>query len=148
MTTRSNHDFAAEYLLLDTEISDESPMSAPWRELKDAEIAMLSDRRHGIASSDESWERLRNLFISCTAAPNADAAVCWHGVAALLTEHGGELERALDHRRIEIEKILWLQAEEIRKPTDGYQTQDYNESDLMFRREIMAELEHKLESSG
>lgn len=123
-------------------------MLAPWRELKDAEISMLSERRRGVASSVESWKRLRVLFDSCKVDADADAVLCWHGVAALLAERDGDFLRALKHRRIEIEKILWLQAEESRNPTNGYQTQDYEESDLEFRREIVAKLEHKLQSSG
>lgn len=116
--------------------------------MKDAEISMLSERRRGIATSVESWKRLRDLFDSCSVEADADAVLCWHGVAALLAERDGDLLRALQHRQIEIEKILWLHAEEIRNPTNGYQTQDYEESNLAFRREIVAILEHKLQSSG
>ena len=123
-------------------------MSAPWRELKDAEISMLLDRRRKVASSVKAWKRLRDLFDSCTDVADADEAVCWHGVAALIAERDGDFAQALEHRRIEIEKILWLQAEEVRNPTNGYQTQDYDESDLAFRREIVAILESKLQSSG
>ena len=123
-------------------------MLAPWGELKDAEIAMLSARRRGVKTSEESWERLRELFDSCSAVSDASAVLCWHGVAAMLAERDGDFLRALQHRLIEIEKIVWLQAEEIRNPTNGYQTQDYVESDLTFRREIVAILEHKLQSSG
>jgi len=123
-------------------------MSAPWRELKDAEIAMLAARRRGVKTSVESWDRLRDIFASCSSVSEADAVLCWHGVAAMLAEQDGDLLRALHHRQIEIEMILWLQAEEIRNPTNGYQTQDYEESDLKFRREIVAILENKLQSDG
>lgn len=109
---------------------------------------MLSERRLGISSSDKSWKRLRKLFDSCSIVANADEALCWHGVAALLAERDGDFARALQHRQIEIEKILWLQAEEIRNPTNRFQTQDYEESDLTFRREIVATLESKLQSGG
>lgn len=122
-------------------------MPTPWRELKDAEIAILSERRRGVVSSVATWKRLRDLFDLCNIEADADAVLCWHGVAALLAERDGDFARALYHRQIEIEKILWLQAEEIRNPTHGYQTQDYEESDLEFRREIVAILEYKLQSS-
>lgn len=122
-------------------------MFTPWRELKDAELAMLSDRKLGVVSSAESWTRLSDLFARCSTAKDANMAVCWHGVAALLAERDGEFDRALRHRQIEIEKILWLQGEEIRNPTSGYQTQDYEESDLALRREIVAQLERLLKSS-
>ena len=123
-------------------------MSAPWRELKDAEISMLSDRRRGVASFVKSWKRLRVLFELCSVVADAGEVLCWHGVAAILAERDGDFPRALHHRQIEIEKILWLQAEEVRNPTNGYQTQDYEVSDLAFRREIVAALENKLQSSG
>jgi hypothetical protein len=127
---------------------EQNPMSTPWRELKDAEIAMLLDRRRGIASSEEAWKRLNDLFDSCSEVVDAQESVCWQGVAAMMAERDGHFVKALEHRRIEIEMILWLQAEEVRNPTNGYQTQDYGESDLAFRREIVAVLEDKIQSSG
>ena len=120
-------------------------MSAPWRKPKDAENVMLSDRRRGVASSEKSWKRLRALFDSYSVKTDADEVLCWHGVAAMLAERDGDFQRALKHRQIEIEKILWLQAEEVRNPTGGYQTQDYEESDLSFRRELVSILENKLQ---
>ncbi|MEO1529197.1 MAG: hypothetical protein AAFX06_27570 [Planctomycetota bacterium] len=111
-------------------------------------MAILAERKLGIASSDESWSRLRELFICCSEAPDASAALCWHGAAALLSEHDGDLERALRHRQTEIERILWLHAEEARNPTDGFQIQDYEGPELQFRREIVAELEHKMNRGG
>ena len=108
---------------------------------------MLLNRKRGVASSVNSWKRLRKLFNLCSVMADADEVLCWHGVAALLAEYEGNFTQALHHRQIEIEKILWLQAEEVRNPTNGYQTQNYEESDLAFRREIVVAIENKLKLS-
>lgn len=116
-------------------------MSAPWRELKDAEIAMLLQRRTGEPASESDWQRLYELFNECRTADDAEEAVCFHGVAALLAERKSEFELALKHRKIEIGKIVWLHEEEKRNPTDGYQTQNYETADLEYRRNIVREIQ-------
>jgi hypothetical protein len=119
-------------------------MSANWRKLKDAEIAMLRKRRDEVAPSAMDWRQLRVLFEQCKMAPDANDAICFHGVAALLAEFDGDYQLALEHRRIEIDKITWLHQEEKRNPTNGFQTQDYEDTDLAVRRQIMAELQSRL----
>ena len=116
-------------------------MAAPWRELKDAEITILAKCRPAEAGLESDWQRLHELFEKCRLADDAENAVCFHGVAALLAEQNGELELALKHRIIEIDKIVWLQEEERRNPTDGFQTQNYETADLEFRHEIVRELQ-------
>jgi len=115
-------------------------MFPPWRELKDAEISMLEKRRVNEPAPESEWEHLRDLFEGCRHADDAEKAVCYHGVAALLAEHDGDLVLAIKHRLIEIAKIEWLHEEEQRNPTDGYQIQNYGKTDLDVRREIVEEI--------
>lgn len=98
-------------------------------------------RRNGEGGEKADWVRLQELLAECRRADDAEKAICFHGVAALLAERKGELEVALRHRRIEIEKIEWLHEEERRNPTDGFQTQDYQTADLELRRQIVLEIE-------
>lgn len=119
-------------------------MSAPWRELKDAEVAMLAKRQRGEHETETDWELLRELFEQCRSADDAEYAICFHGVAALLAERDGDFRLALKHRMTEIEKIVWLQSEETRNPTGGFQTQDYESADLELRRTLLCEIEAKL----
>lgn len=118
-------------------------MAAPWRELKDAEISMLVKRRNGEPESDSDWQRLRDLFDQCRADDDAEEAICFHGVAALLAEREGDNALALKHRMIEIDKINWLHQEEKRNPTDRFQTQNFETVDLEFRREIVRDLKRR-----
>ncbi len=119
-------------------------MSAPWRNLKDTEISMLAKRQRGIDISESEWRQLRDLFDRCQLDDDAEEVLCFHGVAALLAEHQGDYEIALHHRVIEIDKIVWLQEEEIRNPTNGFQTQDYERDDLAFRHQIVREIQDQL----
>ena len=119
-------------------------MSTPWRKLKDIEIAILARRRTGKPYLEAEWQRLHKLFEQCRTADDAEDAVCFHGVVALLAEHKGEFGLALKHRMIEIEKIVWLHEEEKRNPTDGYQTQDYGNAELEYRREIVRTLQSQM----
>ena len=120
-------------------------MFAPWRKLKKAEISVLAKRRAGEAISEPQWIRLERLFDRCKHAPDADQAICFHGVAALLAERNGEFQLALKHRIIEIDKIVWLHEEEKRNPTDGYQTQNYEMPELDYRREIVREIQARMQ---
>lgn len=122
------------------------PMSAPCLELKNAENSMLSEWQREIESSAEKWADLRELFSLCSEDAEASEAICWHGVAALLAEYDSDFERAIYHRNIEIQKILWIQEEKIRNPTGGFQTQDYEDTDLRLRRQMVAALESRLDS--
>jgi len=119
-------------------------MSVPWRKLKDIEIAILARRRTGKPDLKSEWQRLHKLFDQCQMADDAEDAVCFHGVAALLAERKGELELALKHRIIEIEKIVWLHEEERRNPTDGFQIQNYGKAELEYRREIVRTLQSQM----
>lgn len=123
-------------------------MSAPWRKLKDAENAMLAKRRAGKRESETDWKRLHDLFDRCRGADDAEEAICFHGVVALLAERNGDFKLALKHRMIKIGKIVWLQEEEKRNPTDGFQTQDYGSADLEYSRIVLREVEAKLKYVG
>lgn len=116
-------------------------MFPPWRELKDAEITILTRQRADEPIPDLVWDRIRELFDMCRQATDAEAAICFHGVRALLAERDGDISRAIKHRMIEIEKIERLHEEEKRNPTGGYALQNYGASDLEFRRQIVEELE-------
>lgn len=106
-------------------------------------MALLAKRRDGVAPSASDLQQLRDLFEQCSTDPDADYAVCFHGVAALLAEADGDRKLAIHHRDIEIDKIVWLHEEE-RNPSDGFQTQDYEASDLELRRRIIDNLQRKL----
>ena len=107
-------------------------------------MTLLAKRREGVAPSAMELQELRVLFDQCSTDPDADDAVCYHGVAALLAEADGDRGRAIQHRNIEIEKIVWLHEEEKRNPTQGFQTQDYEALDLELRRAIVGELQRNL----
>ena len=104
---------------------------------------MLVKRRNGETQSDLEWQRLRDLFDRCRADDDAEEAICFHGVAALLAEREADYELALEHRMIEIDKINWLHQEEARNPTDGFQTQNYESVDLELRHEIVRDLKRR-----
>ncbi len=109
---------------------------------------MLAKRRAGKRESETDWKRLHDLFDRCRGADDAEEAICFHGVAALLAERNGDFKLALKHRTIEIEKIVWLQDREKRTPTDGWLTQDYGSADLEYRRIVLREVEAKLKYVG
>lgn len=109
---------------------------------------MLAKRRAGKRESETDWKRLHDLFDRCRGADDAEEAICFHGVAALLAERNGDFKLALKHRMIEIEKIVWLQDREKRNPTDGWLTQDYGSADLEYRRIVLREVEAKLKYVG
>ena len=119
-----------------------------WASLKQAELAGVSERRVGPLSS-ESVVSLRNLLESVRDEPDADAAICFHGASALLSEAEGHLEDAVRHRETEIAKILQLHKEMRGKPADSvaFAIQGYGVSDLAIRRELLASVRQALRDS-
>lgn len=112
----------------------------PWRELKQREMAILSEMRNGNDVTLKEIEILKVLFSQCSDMDDADDAICFHGAAAILAVAAGDARKAIEHRQIEIRKIKELHREEQRNPTDGYATQNYGDDELEFRIELLDKL--------
>src|SRR5687768_13366703 len=99
-------------------------MEAPWPELKQTEMEVLTQRRKG-SPRKNTLSRLRKLLTACGRERGATSSICYHGSLALLFEFEQDWADALRHRRIEIRKIRRLYELERENPTDGYATQNY-----------------------
>ena len=118
-------------------------MFPPWHKLKQCEMAAMRLREH-CALDHAAIVSLRRLFDQCKNAPDADEAICYHGARALIAEFDGELEEAIEHRRIEIEKIDQLH--ELARQDEGNRPGlvNYGDRELENRKRILDELVAKL----
>ena len=122
-------------------------MVPPWYELKEAESAVLIARLAGTLRG-ESIVQLQKLFEQCKDAPDADEAICFHGVQSLTLEYKGELSKAIEHRRTEIEKIRYLHQLARENPGDRAALRAYGESDLERRFKVLYEMENRCKEEG
>jgi len=116
-------------------------MRIPWKELKEAEVEGLRQRRTGKVLPT-NISHLRKLLRQCRKDPDAHERICYHGSVALLSELDRDWPSAAKHRRVEIsliQKLYGLMAEEPLRMR-RYATQNYRASDLRERRKILDQL--------
>ena len=118
-------------------------MFPPWHKLKQCEMAAMRIREH-CALDHVTIASLRWLFDQCKNAPDADENICYHGARALIAEFDGELEVAIEHRRIEIQKIGQLHELARRNEGDRPALVNYGDRELEHRKRILDELVAKL----
>jgi len=85
-----------------------------FKDLKEKELEVLRWRRSGNIPSI-TISRLRRLVRKCSAAPDAEEAICFHGSLALIYEFDQDIANAVKHRKTEISlirKLYELMAEE------------------------------------
>src|SRR5690348_3002929 len=116
-------------------------MRVPWKELKEAEVEGLRQRRTGKVLP-RHISRLRKLLRQCRKDPDSHERICYHGSVALLCESDRDWPSAVKHRRLEISLIQRLYGLMAKEPLRmrRYATQNYRASDLRERRKILHQL--------
>ena len=114
-------------------------MFPPWHELKQTEMMLLNQRADS-GMSPGLVVTLRRLFDRCKEMTDADEAICYHGTLALLYESDGNVDEAIKHRRIEIDKIESLHQHASKNVGDRAALKNYDVDDLKFRHQILDEL--------
>lgn len=114
----------------------------PWRKLKQCEVLVLKHRAAG-GKSPDLISSLRHLIEEVAVAPDAEESICYHGALSLVYEFDGDFEKAISHRKIEIEMIEYLHDLAQRNPGDRVGLVNYGQDDLDFRQRILQELVHK-----
>lgn len=114
-------------------------MIPPWHELKQSEIVAMKLRNND-ALNEVAITAVRRLFERCKDAPDADEAICYHGVRSLIAEFDGEFDVAIEHRRIEIQKIYQLHELARQNEGDRPALKSYGEQELEHRNMILDEL--------
>ena len=120
-------------------------MRIPWRELKEAEVEGLRQRRTGKVHP-KNISRLRKLLRQCRKDPDAQERICYHGSVALLCELDRDWPSAAKHRRVEISLIKKLYRLMAKEPLRMrlYATQNYRASDLRERCKILDQLKQAI----
>jgi hypothetical protein len=110
--------------------------------MKQSEMRTLECRADGSLDADVI-DPLRKLFDECKNADGAEDSVCYHGAFALILEFDGDFHSAIEHRNIEIAKILELHELARVNPGGRPALKDYGEQELQYRYRILDELLRK-----
>ncbi len=98
--------------------------------------------------SPSSVAQLKTIYDQCAEDPDANASVCFHGCSSLIAQFENDYPKAIKEREIEsllIERVYELEKE---NPTDGWMLQNYRESDIQQRSEILKQLKEKSHNQG
>ena len=120
-------------------------MFPPWHELKQSEMLALKSRAEGSLDADVIAS-MRALFEACRKTPDANESICYHGALALILEFDGDLDAAIEHRKIEISKIRELHNLAEMNPGDRPALKNYEEQDLQLRSQILDDVLRKAAS--
>ncbi len=120
-------------------------MFPPWHELKRSEMRALKSRAEGSLDADVIAS-MRALFEACRKAPDANESICYHGSLALILEFDGDLDAAIEHRKIEISKIQQLHNLAQVNPGVRPALRNYDEQDLQIRSQILEDVLRKAAS--
>lgn len=117
-------------------------MFPPWHKLKQSEMLALESRSEGSLDAD-IIASMRALFEACRKAPDARESICYHGALALILEFDGDLDAAIEHRKIEISKIRELHDLAQMNPGVHPALKNYDEHDLQLRSQILEDVLRK-----
>ncbi|MCP4499383.1 MAG: hypothetical protein GY822_05380 [Deltaproteobacteria bacterium] len=109
-------------------------------DLKKVEVAAFRKMFIGNRLRKATVSRMAQLIEHCSALPDVDEAICYHGALALLFEHRYAWTEAILHRRLEIKGIEKLHALAAQNEGDRIALKGYEEGDLEERRVVLARL--------
>ncbi len=112
-------------------------MKYPWHELKQLEIDLTDMIFRGDLPNGDHVNQLRMLVEACSASPDAEQAICYHGSKSILAQLDGKISEAIYHRDVESQKIRRAYELEEENPTDGWSLQNYREADIQKRKMII-----------
>lgn len=116
---------------------------SPWQQLKEAESNLVDKLFESESLEESDVTKLRRLVEECSRYPDPFRAICFRGSLAIISEHDGDFDAAVQHREAELRMFETLYKLEEENPTDGWSLQNYQHDDIRKRRLILDRLRQR-----